>query len=240
VSRAEGRAESAVQALLTVAVGGVAGAAAWSHVMRLATVHGQPGWLAVADAAVIETLAVSAGLEIRRRRRNRQPVRTVVAVLVAAVALSLACQVATAEPSPWGWVMAAVPAAGFLAMAKIALGHPTGRTGAAVAPHTPTVTAADSPASRVPVPRTGTPARRRTGTGTPRRTGTRTDRRSDADLIAALADVPREPDGTVPVRRAAAALHCGPDRARRLLREAGLLKPAAPAEEPPATAAVAA
>jgi hypothetical protein len=123
VSRAD-RAESAVQALLTVAVGGVAGAAAWSHVVALATAHGQSGWLAWADAAVIETLAVAAGLEIRRRRRAVQPVAAVVAVLVAAVVLSLACQVATAEPSPWGWVMAAVPAVGFLCMAKIALGRP--------------------------------------------------------------------------------------------------------------------
>jgi len=65
-------------------------------------------------------------------------------------------------------------------------------------------------------------------------------RRTDADLAAVLARVPREPDGTVPVRRTAAALHCGPDRARRLLREAGLLKPADPPEEPSATAPVAA
>ncbi len=59
-----------------------------------------------------------------------------------------------------------------------------------------------------------------TGTPRPRRTRTRTD----ADLIAALADVPHDQDGTVPVRRAAAALGTGPDRARRLLRTAGLLR----------------
>jgi hypothetical protein len=128
MSRRGDRAESAVQAVLTVAVGGVAGAAAWSHVVALATAHGQPGWLAWADAAVIETLAVSAGLEIRRRRRGGHPVAAVAAVLVAAVVLSLACQVATAQPSAWGWVMAAVPALGFLCMAKIALGRPAGRS----------------------------------------------------------------------------------------------------------------
>jgi hypothetical protein len=61
-------------------------------------------------------------------------------------------------------------------------------------------------------PRTGTPRRRRTKT------------RTDADLVAALADVPHDKDGTVPVRRAAAALGTGPDRARRLLRSAGLLR----------------
>jgi hypothetical protein len=48
--------------------------------------------------------------------------------------------------------------------------------------------------------------------------------RTDAELIEALAAVERDGDGTVPVRRAARALGCGPDRARRLLREAGLLR----------------
>ena len=79
----------------------------------------------------------------------------------------------------------------------------------------------------------------RTGTaGRPRRTGG-TSRyavagaRSDAALTAALAEVPRDADGTVPVRRAAAALRCGPDRARRLLAAAGLLRTTAPV--PPTT-----
>jgi hypothetical protein len=46
--------------------------------------------------------------------------------------------------------------------------------------------------------------------------------RSDEQLLAALTDLPRDPDGRVPVRRAAAALGTGPDRARRLLTQAGL------------------
>jgi hypothetical protein len=49
--------------------------------------------------------------------------------------------------------------------------------------------------------------------------------RTDAELTDALASVERDSDGTVPVRRAARALGCGPARARRLLREAGLLRP---------------
>jgi hypothetical protein len=68
--------------------------------------------------------------------------------------------------------------------------------------------------------RTGTPRKGRTGTRTAKGSGTRTD----ADLIAALADVPRDADGSVPVRRAAAALGCGVDRARRLLAAQGLLR----------------
>jgi hypothetical protein len=50
--------------------------------------------------------------------------------------------------------------------------------------------------------------------------------RTDDELLAVLADVPRDADGTVPVRRAASALGCGPDRARRLLGTAGLLRTA--------------
>ena len=74
-----------------------------------------------------------------------------------------------------------------------------------------------------PAPQPAVPKASASRTGTPRMRRTRT--RTDADLIAALADVPREADGTVPVRRAAAALRTGPDRARRLLRTAGLLRP---------------
>jgi hypothetical protein len=47
-------------------------------------------------------------------------------------------------------------------------------------------------------------------------------KRSDEHLLAQLADLPRDRDGKVAVRRAAAALGTGPDRARRLLTQAGL------------------
>ncbi len=87
----------------------------------------------------------------------------------------------------------------------------------------------DAAVPAVPAPRTGTatsgrpgtPARRRTGTGH----GTRKPPRPDTELIALLADVRREPDGTVPIRRAATALECGTGRAERLLAAQGLLRP---------------
>ncbi len=98
----------------------------------------------------------------------------------------------------------------------------------ATPPDVDTPAPAAGPAPTVPAPRTGTPTPARTGTPSKARTGTprpaRTGRRSDTDLTAALTDVPRDPDGTVPVRRAAAALACGPDRARRLLAAQGLLR----------------
>jgi hypothetical protein len=72
--------------------------------------------------------------------------------------------------------------------------------------------------------RTGTPRAARTGT----RAASRRTTRTDADLATALRDLPREPDGTVPIRRATAALRCGPDRARRLLAANGLLRGTSP------------
>ena len=105
---------------------------------------------------------------------------------------------AAVEPAP-----AAVPAGAPAPIAVAAPGRTGGRTGTA------------RPA------RTGKP----TGTRTCPRTGTRRPVRTDAELTAVLVGLPREPDGTVPIRRATAALGCGPDRARRLLAAADLLRP---------------
>ena len=116
-----GRAESTAQLILMLGVGSVAACASWSHVVDLAQRHGQPGWLAIADAAVLETLAVSMGLDVRRRRRDGASTRFAVCVLVAAVTLQLAAQVAQAPRTFWGWTMAALPAVGFLVLAKVAM-----------------------------------------------------------------------------------------------------------------------
>ena len=62
----------------------------------------------------------------------------------------------------------------------------------------------------------------RTGTGRGRRTGTARIA-TDAELIERLAEVNRDADGTVPIRRAARELGTGPTRAKRLLEAAGLL-----------------
>ncbi len=133
------RAEAATQVALMLGVGSVAASASWSHVVDLAAGHGQPGWLAVADAAVLETLAVSMGLEVRRRRRVGEPIRFAICVLVAAVALQLSAQVAQAPRSFWGWTMAALPAVGFLLLAKVAIarGGLTGPPAATQAARTP-------------------------------------------------------------------------------------------------------
>ncbi|GAA4467045.1 hypothetical protein GCM10023170_078880 [Phytohabitans houttuyneae] len=89
----------------------------------------------------------------------------------------------------------------------------------------------------------GSPERRRvrtapapTGLAAPRRGGTRSPQRTDADLVDVLKRVKRDRDGTVPVRRAAKALGTGPDRARRLLRDAGLLRVPPAVPDPPVRA----
>lgn len=104
-------------------IGGAAGAASFTHVHDVAAGHGQPGWLAWADAIVLELMSIAAGLELRRKRRSGTSVVFPAAVLVVAVSLSLAAQVVQAEASVIGWIAAALPALGFLAMVKIALGR---------------------------------------------------------------------------------------------------------------------
>ncbi|MFV2104869.1 DUF2637 domain-containing protein [Micromonospora sp. LOL_024] len=102
-------------------IGGAAGAASFRHVHDVAAEHGQPGWLAWADAVVLELTSIAAGLELRRNRRLGKSVAFPATVLTVAVFLSLAAQVVGAEPSVIGWIAAALPALGFLAMVKIAL-----------------------------------------------------------------------------------------------------------------------
>src|SRR4051794_41566953 len=63
------RAESAVQVLILLTIGGTAAAASFTHVHDVAAAHGQPGWLAWADAVVLELMSVAGGLELRRRKR---------------------------------------------------------------------------------------------------------------------------------------------------------------------------
>jgi hypothetical protein len=110
-----------VQILIMLTIGVAAGAASFTHVHDVASAHGQPGWLAWADAVTLELMSIAAGLELRRRERAHNSLKLPATVLVVAVALSLSAQVVEAEPSIIGWAAAALPAFGFLAMVKIAL-----------------------------------------------------------------------------------------------------------------------
>jgi len=160
------RAEGALQVVIMLAIGAAAGAASFTHVRNAAVAHGQPEWIGWADAVVLELMSVASGLELRRRKRHGSPARVPAAILCTAVCLSLAAQVVEAESSPIGWIAAVLPAAGFLAMVKLALG----RSGPAASPGTGP--GPDAAAGTGPGPQeTAGPAvpdqDRRSGTGPP-------------------------------------------------------------------------
>ncbi|WUJ26870.1 DUF2637 domain-containing protein [Micromonospora sp. NBC_00389] len=150
-------------------IGGAAGAASFRHVHDVAAAHGQPGWLAWADAVVLELTSIAAGLELRRHRRLGTSVAFPATVLTVAVFLSLAAQVVEAEASAIGWIAAALPALGFLTMVKIALGRadpaPPERTArpTRVAPGPPLIVEAGVPDTREPVPAPPLPVPTNTG-----------------------------------------------------------------------------
>ncbi|WP_194822075.1 DUF2637 domain-containing protein [Micromonospora sp. S-DT3-3-22] len=117
------RTESAVRLVILLAIGTMAGAAAFTHVHDLSVAHGQPDWIGWANAVAVELMAIYLGLELRARRRAGRPVGLVGSLLVAFALLSLAAQVAEAEPSVWGWTVAAVPSLAFLALVKVVLSN---------------------------------------------------------------------------------------------------------------------
>ena len=126
---APSRIESAARLLILVAIGGMAGAAAFTHVHDLTVAHGQPEWIGWANATALELMSVYIGLELRRRRAAHAPTGFAVTALGATVALSLAVQVAEAEPSVWGWIVAAIPAVAFLVLVKLLVSTPAAAGG---------------------------------------------------------------------------------------------------------------
>src|SRR5215472_18066354 len=118
------RTENTAQILILLVIGGMAGAASFTHVHDW-TMHNVPagtgGWFGWANAVISELTPTAAGLEIRRRKRAHRPVAYPMAVLIAAAVLSLTAQVAQARHSPTGWLVATVPALAFLALTKLVL-----------------------------------------------------------------------------------------------------------------------
>ena len=136
--------ENAIQIIIVLVIGAMAGAASFTHVHDW-TMHNVPpgtsGWFGWANAVISELTPTAAGLEIRRRKRNQQPIAYPMAVLIAAAALSLTAQVAQAKPGLTGWLVSAVPALAFLALTKLVIS----RSGSQA--HTPTT----QPATTQPI-----------------------------------------------------------------------------------------
>lgn len=121
--------EGLVLVVITIVIGAMAGAASFTHMHDWTMSNspaGTPQWFGWANAVVSELTPTASVLVLRRRRLHGQHIAFPVFVLLASVALSLSAQFAQATPSVSGWLLAAVPALGFLAMTKLALGHTTG------------------------------------------------------------------------------------------------------------------
>ena len=118
------RIENTVQITILLLIGGMAGAASFTHVHDW-TMHNVPpgtgSWFGWANAVISELTPTAAGLEIRRRKRQHRPIAYPLTVLIAAATLSLTAQVAQAAHSPTGWLVAAIPALAFLALSKLVL-----------------------------------------------------------------------------------------------------------------------
>ncbi|MER6583503.1 DUF2637 domain-containing protein [Nonomuraea sp. NPDC001023] len=96
----------------------IAGAGSFTHIRDTAAQHGQTGWMSWAVAVCIDLTCVMAARERQRDkktgRRRRGLVSWPVLVLAGGIVLSLAANLAQAEPSLWGRITAATPAAAFL------------------------------------------------------------------------------------------------------------------------------
>ncbi|MGI8451652.1 MAG: hypothetical protein ACR2MP_31600 [Streptosporangiaceae bacterium] len=141
-----GHTEDLIQIIILLAIGGMAGAASFTHVHDWTMNNVPPGtggWFGWANAVISELTPTAAGLEIRRRKRHHRPIAYPMTVLVAAAALSLTAQVAQAAPSPTGWLVAAIPALAFLALSKLVLSRALAQQPAAPA---------DTPSDELPIP----------------------------------------------------------------------------------------
>ncbi|MFI5589831.1 DUF2637 domain-containing protein [Amycolatopsis sp. NPDC051758] len=124
-----------VRVLVAVVLGSIGAAAGFTHTHDWAIHHGQLGWIAWADAVVIEGIVIVAGFEIQRDHRagGTRKLTFPMVVLVAGFGVQMAAQVALAEPTPAGWLVAAMPALGFLVVVKLLMR----RTPAPETPATP-------------------------------------------------------------------------------------------------------
>jgi hypothetical protein len=100
------------------ALAGIAFIGSYSHLVALGQTHGVHGALAYTTAGCVDAIVAMAARERQRDRRTGRrhwgAVSWPVVVLCGGVALTLAGNLAMAQHSPWGWVMAGIPAAALL------------------------------------------------------------------------------------------------------------------------------
>ena len=158
----------------------IAGAGSFTHIRDTAAQHGQRGPMAWAVAVCIDLTCVMAARERQRDKRTGATRRLSWPALVLAggVLLSLAANLDQAQPTTWGRITAATPAAAFLvavSMLERRAARPSKPAPTALPPRTRT-TRPSSPRhlipirSAVPGPRARRlrPARRRRAQANPR------------------------------------------------------------------------
>jgi hypothetical protein len=207
--------------LAALAVGAIAAYASYTHQRELALRYGQPHDIAALLPLSVDGLIVVATVALADGRRYRWSAWLAFWCGVLATVLA---NVLAAPSSVLARAISAWPAVALLLTVEvITRGARAPQTGTPAVDPLPVpkqvvpsqVSPAIEAAPPVPVPpaaERATPARRPP---------------TDAQVLAGLRNprrVPRDPDGTVPIRRAASTLGIGPDRARRLLAEAGLLR----------------
>jgi hypothetical protein len=95
----------------------IAGAGSFTHIRDTAAEHGQTGPMSWAVAVCIDLTCVMAARERQRDKQAGIPARRLswpTVVLAGGVLLSLAANLAQAQPTVWGRIVAAVPPAAFL------------------------------------------------------------------------------------------------------------------------------
>lgn len=110
--------ESALRGLITVGVAVVGACAGFTHTHDAALRAGQVGWLAWADAVVVECMAVVAGFELAKARKAGEPARWAAVVLGLALVIQMGCQVAGVRHDWGSWLFAALPAVACLVIVK--------------------------------------------------------------------------------------------------------------------------
>ncbi|MCW2879298.1 MAG: hypothetical protein JWQ95_3398 [Sphaerisporangium sp.] len=136
----------------------IAGAGSFTHIRDTAIAHGQHGWMAWAIAICVDLTCVMAARERQRDKKTGRP-RTGWAswptvVLGGGVVLSLSANLHQAQPSAWGWIVAATPAGAFLVAVSMlerrSSGRPAPSPDPSSAPSPVAVTSSPSPSTPVP------------------------------------------------------------------------------------------
>jgi hypothetical protein len=198
----------------------IAGTVSYLHMHRLVALHGQPGWVAALTPLSVDGMIVAASATLfAESRAGRRGAALPWALLVAGSVASLAANVAVAEPTLIGRVIAAWPSFALTASFELLTGQV--RRGAAG-------TGAQDQRARQPQhPRPASAGRKPTGGLTlvsqHQRDGS--GQRASSDLARqgwhwALAN--RDEHGALPSGQAIARAHSRKERWGRLVKRAGL------------------